>query len=400
MKKLLMLLVLISGLVFPWACSDNNTPSKPNTSFNTATPIPTGTQTPNSPTFTPTLAAGAPTFTPTNTFLPTPAFQHNYGTTGGPTGAVVSGTVLSVSEYEVKTAGSVVAVEGFNIGAGGSLGPPSVGNSVFQGFPTPGSTPPWQPVVVGLNGPQGFVNPGGGGGYSSILDVSGSGAVLYWGSATSPAPGAGYNGWVDYGLGFLWVPYTTNGYNLVSFNNPKGMTADSNGNVYVADTGNGRIELFNGTTGLHYWDGGAAPSTIITTAPATFYAFPFKQPYAVTADTASPANIWVGDNGYSPAYVEEFSSGGTTISMAWPTISGCVIHGLAVNPTSGNIYIADSGNNVVEVFSPQGVLLTEMTNPTPSAHELSPFSPSCIAFDSNGYAYVGDRGNDFIDVFK
>jgi uncharacterized protein (TIGR03437 family) len=85
-------------------------------------------------------------------------------------------------------------------------------------------------------------------------------------------------------------------------NNPKSMALDSNGYVYIADTNNNRIRK-------------VAPDGIITTiagqGPATYS----------------------GDNG--PA---------TSATISFP-------HGIAVD-ASGNVYIADTGNNAVRLLKP------------------------------------------------
>jgi DNA-binding beta-propeller fold protein YncE len=95
----------------------------------------------------------------------------------------------------------------------------------------------------------------------------------------------------------------------------------------------------------------------------------------------------------------EFTSGATTVLECWPALPGSVVHGLAIDSGTGNVYVADAGNNLVEVYSPTGSLLKEFGDPGPAAHETAPFAPSCIAF-SSGFIYVGDTANDYIDVFQ
>ncbi len=386
MQKALILTIALVVLIFHWACSDNNnSPSKPTATFGVASPSPT------------VLVQGTPgTPTPIPTFaLPAPVFQYNYSTAISPNGMVITGNNLTIAEYGVTMGGALGLVEGFKIvPANGTitnaLNPDETGY-VLQGFPTPESTPPWQPVTTALNGPQGFVNPGGGGGYAYILDDQPSGgAILYWGNSGMP-------GWGNpYFLGFLYEPYQTAGYDSKGFNRPKGMTADSLGTIYIADTGNGCVEEFGNAWGcglcpLHRWYGWAGVPF------GTFTSVVFKSPYGIACDASN--NVWVTDVGYSPSMIQEFASQGTTIINAFSTIPGCVAQGIAVNSTTGNIYIADSGNHLVEVYSPSGTILTEWGDPGPAAHESVPFSPSCIAFTGT-YAFVGDNANNFIDVFQ
>jgi hypothetical protein len=237
------------------------------------------------------------------------------------------------------------------------------------------------------------VNPGGNNGYSAVLDnQSAGGAVLYYGNSS-------LLGWQL--VGSDYEPYGTAGYWGAGFNNPKCLTADNNGFIYVADTGNSYVEEYNGVWGQHRWNGEGPGMAGVTFANpgGNFVSVSFKQPYAVACDAANPANVWVGDVGYNPSVIEEYSSGGTTIINAWAAVTGCVVHGITINPNTGNIYIADAGNNLVEVYSQTGTLLAEVSDPNPSAHELLPFAPSCIAFAGN-YLIVGDSNNDFIDIFQ
>lgn len=128
MKKILLLFVLFISLVFPWACSDNKSPSTPSGPVvGNGTTTPNGTVTPITPTYTgtiptatftftptPTGVAGAPTNTPTSTWtwIATPQFQHNYGTSAAPNGMYYDGAGnLYIAEAETKAGTIVNAME-------------------------------------------------------------------------------------------------------------------------------------------------------------------------------------------------------------------------------------------------------------------------------------------------
>jgi hypothetical protein len=291
-------------------------------------------------------------------------------------------------------------VEDFSVQAAGAVSyPPNLTNIVFQGFPTPNSTPPYAPTTVGLAGPQGFANPGGNTGYATILDTNGTSATLYWGSSSSPASGSGYNGWTDYGYGYLWEPYSVTGFNIVGgFNSPKGLSADNSHYTYVADTGNGRVEQFDGIAPLHAWAGNVWTFPNVGGVACT--SVTFKTPYAVACDSSTPATVYVGDNGYNPAIIEWFASGGTTITGAIYTVPGSVIHGIAIGPAPNYyIYVADAGNGQVEVYSQVGNLLATIVDPHSSFEAYGSFAPNAIAFDANGYIWVGDANNRCIVSF-
>jgi hypothetical protein len=112
MKKIVFCLILMSAIIIPLACGNqNNSPSGPigggGGATATSTASPTKTFTPGGPTSTPTpLPAGANTPTPTPTFaIPTPVYEHTYGTFASPNGMVIAGGVMSLAEKENSGAG-------------------------------------------------------------------------------------------------------------------------------------------------------------------------------------------------------------------------------------------------------------------------------------------------------
>jgi uncharacterized protein (TIGR03437 family) len=134
-----------------------------------------------------------------------------------------------------------------------------------------------------------------------------------------------------------------------SLNNPVGVAVDSAGNIYIADTYNGRIRKVSGGT--------------ITTV----------------AGNGVPALL--GDGG-----------GATNASLNLP-------YGVAVD-SAGNIYIADTGNNVIRKVA-NGTITTVAGNGLEgfsgdggSATSASLNNPYGMAVDSAGNLYIADR-NDY-----
>jgi sugar lactone lactonase YvrE len=145
-----------------------------------------------------------------------------------------------------------------------------------------------------------------------------------------------------------------------SFSIPSGLTADSVGNIYVADLGNatirkispaGAVSTLAGTAGVTGYADGVGPA-------ASFYV-----PAALAIDGAG--NVYVADMYVSnirkitPASVVSTFAGG-----GWGSADGVgaaasfkAPHGLATD-SAGNVYVADSGNNVVRKISPAGVVST------------------------------------------
>ena len=412
------MIVLLSGVVFPLACDTNKNPGP-------AAPVvgpvpsstPTGTLTPGTPTntFTPPPGASTATFTPTSSVTP-PVFRYNYSTSAAPRSMALNGSILTVAENTFSSSGIVTEMEEYTIVAAGVLdlgAPPNIFNIVKTGcppIPTPGSTPViFTPSTSAFNQVQGFVNPGGNlpNGWSAALDMNPDGsAKLYMGY---------YSFWFQPLNGVfldpLFMPFSTTAYGTFAFNNPQGLCADFaglNGSVYVADTGRGWVEQFspyellcpNPPLPRAEWNG--SPNVTVGGTGSVFKSagVTFRQPWAVTCDNTPAGNVWVGDAGYPNSYIMEYTSGATTILQCWQGIAGCKVHGLAVDPVSGFVYVADAGNNLVEVYSSTGDIKCVFGDPGPSANEFSgPFSPSCIAF-SGGYIYVGDVTNRYVDVFQ
>jgi hypothetical protein len=114
---------------------------------------------------------------------------------------------------------------------------------------------------------------------------------------------------------------------------------DSTGNVYVADSGNERIQKFDADGRfLTAW---GSPGNSIGE---------FTQPFGVAVD--SSGNVYVAD--YGNSRIQKFDAGGrflTTWGMFgdgdgefnWPT-------GIAVD-SSGNVYVADNGNERIQKFA-------------------------------------------------
>jgi DNA-binding beta-propeller fold protein YncE len=145
-----------------------------------------------------------------------------------------------------------------------------------------------------------------------------------------------------------------------SFKNPGGIATDSTGDVYVADTGNKRVQVFD-ATGTHLADW-----TLVT------------GPNDVAVDNAD--NVWV-TAGNS---VLEFDTAG--VQQGSFTAAGAT----GVTVAGGSVWVSSTGN-VVREFSPSGTLLS-----TIGAGQLS--GPQAVAVRANKL-YVADTGNGRIVRF-
>lgn len=125
------------------------------------------------------------------------------------------------------------------------------------------------------------------------------------------------------------------------FNYPCGIAVDANGDVYVADTYNCRIQKFT-SSGVYLTEWGSP----VGDWPG------FEEPRAVAIDISG--NVLVGDS----YYLTKFTSNGEYISrLGGPGQLGGV-SGIAVE-ASGRVYVADYPNNQIQVFTASGIYVTQ-----------------------------------------
>jgi uncharacterized protein (TIGR03437 family) len=141
-------------------------------------------------------------------------------------------------------------------------------------------------------------------------------------------------------------------------NTPYGVAVDSAGNIYIADSANNRIrKVSNGIittiagTGVAGFSGDGGPATKAQ----------LKNPYGVSVDVVG--NVFVSD--YGNYRIRMISTNGVITTLAgfaagYGGNGGPAINATLAFPTgtvsdsSGNVYIADSGNNVIREMTPNG----------------------------------------------
>jgi sugar lactone lactonase YvrE len=196
------------------------------------------------------------------------------------------------------------------------------------------------------------------------------------------------------------------------FNNPFGLTRDSSGNVYVADTNSRTIRKIT-PNGTNWTVTTFAGKFGLPTMDGTGIAAGFNGPIGLAIDAAN--NLYVADGfairKITPAAVVTTLAGcpppGCTNAIGSADGPGSVARfglprGVAVDG-AGNIYVADSGNNTIRKLTLSGstwMVTTLAGTPGPASgadgvgSEARFNQPSGIAVDSAGSVYVVDSGEN------
>lgn len=195
---------------------------------------------------------------------------------------------------------------------------------------------------------------------------------------------------------------------------PSGLAADSDGNVYVADTGNGLIREIT-TSGYIVLIGGGASSVCATGdvfgdgCLAT--SAQFSNPTGLQVDAAR--NIYVADTGDNLVR-RIIASTGTVVAVAGTGQAGASGNGGAATgaqlngPTglavdaAGDVYIADTGNAVIRLVNASGIINTAVgtlgapgTGILPgSAFAVQLQNPAGVVSNGAGTLVVLDSGNN------
>jgi streptogramin lyase len=186
-----------------------------------------------------------------------------------------------------------------------------------------------------------------------------------------------------------------------TFAEPKGIAVDSNGNLFVADTFNDTIRRID-TSGNVTTYAGIALSSGSTNSNTVATAATFASPAAVAVDTSG--NVYVADTGNN--LIRKIAPGsGSTVGGVVTTIASGSIDapaGIAVDSASGNVYFTDTFDDVIKVIAPGGaVTILAGQGGAPGTADgtgtAAQFSlPVGIALGSGGVLYVCDTGNQTI----
>jgi sugar lactone lactonase YvrE len=185
------------------------------------------------------------------------------------------------------------------------------------------------------------------------------------------------------------------------FDHPRGVTADVQGNIYVADSWNHRIRKITPAGVVSTVAGSTAGNADGSGISAQFF-----YPGGMASDVQG--NIYVADA--SNDRIRKITSAGVVSTLAGSTYgfadgSGTVAQfynpsGVATD-AQVNIYVADASNNRIRKITPAGVVSTIAGNSTAGFADgnltLARFSnPLDVATDTHGNIYVADGVNNRI----
>jgi sugar lactone lactonase YvrE len=198
-----------------------------------------------------------------------------------------------------------------------------------------------------------------------------------------------------------------------SFYGP-GLAADRAGNLYIADSGNNRVRKVSPTGIITTVAGNGNPACCYSGDGGPATSAQLYAPVGVAAD--SSVGLYIADTfnnrlrKVSPAGIittvagngtrGDPGDGGPAIDarLAWPA-------GLVLD-SSGNLYIADSGNARVRMISPAGIITTVAGNGTccgfsgdgGPATSAQLAWPKDLALDGSGNLFIADTVNNRVRV--
>jgi streptogramin lyase len=185
---------------------------------------------------------------------------------------------------------------------------------------------------------------------------------------------------------------------------PSGVAVDRSGNLYIADSLNDVI---------HVWDparqmsilAGSLGVTGVTNGPVSYARF--NHPQGVAVDRSG--NVYIADSGNN--LIREITHDGAVTTLAGSGSSGSSDGfgadssfddpGGIVVDSKGNIYVADKGNNKIRKITPDGQVTTLAGSGSPGSENgkgpSATFNgPSDVAVDGEGNVLVADSNNNLI----
>jgi sugar lactone lactonase YvrE len=289
----------------------------------------------------------------------------NYFPTGSPTTNTVAGLLQSFPYSGTKS-----------IGGGGSQWTPGQTGTIIMDFEPvhPGLSKGAYTTRDGSGNLEFTANLQGVGLGPQPMFLPGVGSQLFTAAATSPTDS---------------TPLTLSG--------PKGIAVDSFGDIFVADTGNGKVvaDCLSSTstaTGNSFCANSGYTGAVVELGTS------FTSPAGIALDGAN--SLYVVDSAAnSVTYIQSDNLNASTPITSSTTFGGMALNGPTAIALDGyaNIYIADTGNNRVVMAHQYGAAGTNDVVVVPSTMKFGSTAlngPSGLAVDAAGDLFIADTGNN------
>ena len=197
---------------------------------------------------------------------------------------------------------------------------------------------------------------------------------------------------------------TTDSTSTITFSSPDDVAVDAAGNIYVADYGNNLIRKITPAGVVSTLAGSGTIGAVNSTGVLAS----FNGPSGIAVDAAG--NIYVADSGNN--LIRKITSAGVVTTLAGTTIKADTSNTVSTEPlflgpsgvavdALGNVYVANSGYNTICMVSPAGGVTTlagsgnSGADDGPGAHATFN-NPTGVAVDGSGNVYVADFLNSLI----
>ena len=191
---------------------------------------------------------------------------------------------------------------------------------------------------------------------------------------------------------------------------PAGVAVDDSGNIYYSDADDSLISMFSKSTGeitvvagmREYFGGYSGDGGQATSAK-------FNKPLGVAVDASG--NIYIADCGNNVIRMVTKSTGiistvagtgsdGFTGDGEQATLAALSKpHGVAVD-ASGNIYIADTSNNRIRMVTKSTGIITTIILKSEDGSDIYLQSPRGVAVDASGNIYISNTGDNSVLMMK
>lgn len=176
------------------------------------------------------------------------------------------------------------------------------------------------------------------------------------------------------------------------FTFPYGVAVDPQGDVYVVDKGNNRIQKFTSLGLLAKWK-----TQKLLREGRKITMIQLNRPTDIIVD--SQGFLYVADTGNNR--IMKFDKDGKFVTQ-WGKFGSGVgefssPEGICLDPQSF-VYVADTDNHRIQIFDSNGQFFAQFGKEGTGKGEFN--GPVDVATDSDGFIYVVDRGNDRAQKFQ